>query len=269
MKAQVQKESQKRNMGKKLNRLLAQEPGKNPFALELGLKGKSNNEKADYVYNESDWELVEDPGQRPYYWNRVTHQTTYDDPAEFGVPKPPPPPPPKMLLAGLPGMVPPPPAAPAAAQVAEEQEEEEVPAPAKSSWVYVCRDEPNPYYWNMETNETSFEPPEAWDGTIYGEESSSNAQEGEAEAEAGTTSQIIWQEQLNENGEYVYYNTVDESYSTERPVGQVIIAVIGEDGSEVNWQEYYQDEEVAYMNLTTGEVVTYRPEGTTLILQSV
>jgi hypothetical protein len=278
-------------MSSKLNRLLAHEPGQNPFALELNLKGKAENIKGEYVNDASDWELIEDTGQRPYYYNRKTHLTTYDNPEEMN--KPPPPPPPRAALPGLGGVPPPPPRRPTflppigentVSNNNEREDEEEEPQQleqipeeesasaeysepsannnkASNGWVYVCHNEPTPYYWNMTTNETTFEAPAAWDGTIYGEDNTNNG--------GSSSSQIIWQEQINENGEVFYYNTSDGSQSSYKPAGQTVIAVLDDEGNETNWQEFDENGSMCYMNSVTGEVISEKPQnGTVLILQN-
>eukprot|EP01040_Poterioochromonas_malhamensis_P002733 gene2733-2910_t len=278
---QVTKNSQKQNLSRKLNRLLKEEPGHNPLALELNLKGKASNSKGEYVGNASDWEYVEDPGQRPYYWNRVTHETTYDPPDETGRPKPPPPPPPRMML---PGMQPPPPPRPPvvieevteeANEVTEDDTELEEPIPVpqkKSPWVYVVINEPNPYYWNPETNETSFQEPTGYEGAIFGQtDPQTSEQIHEEEHEGIESSQIIWQEQINEAGELIYVSAEDGSVLTERPEGQLVVVLLDEEGNEVHWQEYSEDGvNIQYIHAPSGEILNERPEGgTTLILQPV
>jgi hypothetical protein len=264
---QIQRESQKRIVSRKLNRALQEDSGKNPFALELSLKGKTHDQKSNYVNKVSDWEIVEDPGQRPYYWNRVTNETSYDAPVDQNHDRALPPPPPRMLPMANMTPLPIPERIEENADENEnenDQTEQQISESAPGKWYYVCENEPNPYYWNIETNETSFEIPEGYDGAIY----STDAVGESATEEESFSSQIIWQEQVNEDGEYYYLNTSDGSVSYVKPIGQLYIAVVDEEGNEFNWQEINDGENLYYYNVTTGESVYEPPAGTTLIVQT-
>lgn len=272
----MKKESQKRNFGRKLNKLLNEDPDKNPLAAEIGLRGKAGNQNKAEATPE-DWELVEEPGQRPYYWNKVTNETTYDNPIETNF-KPPPPPPP-MRLPGM--MQPPPPATPKVVveptevyQINEAPEESQPEPPFEpetvgdENWVYVCENEPNPYYWNIVTNETSFTVPSGFTGKIYSTNTNSNTENSLSENnQAGDT--LIYQETLNENGEVIYVNSVDGSVIEYRPEGQLIVVQIDETGQEINWAEYYDEEGIPYYyNTASEEMIREKPIGSIMIVTS-
>ena len=275
----------KRNFTRKLDKALSTAtPGTNVLTLELGMRGKVTNNVINDIPSTGpcNWVMITDPGQAPYYFNKVTGESTYERPEEFNRVLPPPPPPPPQKLPGM--APPPPPPKPADQQPVvpaepepelephyepeqqpehEQAQEYQETSTQPKGWVYVCINEPNPYYWNISTNETSFEQPEDFDGTIYNEDLSNTSY-----TESNDYSSVItWQELYTENGEVYYSNLVDGSVSYERPMGTTFIQVIAEDGTQVDWQ-YCADEEGNgyYHNLVSNETTIEPPMGTTLIV---
>eukprot|EP01039_Chlorochromonas_danica_P000037 gene37-40_t len=291
MKAQIQKESASRRFGKQLTR-----------QLEAGPKQVLASAKVE----EGGGEGVGGSGSMGEGWKPPP-----PPPVRLVMPNRPPPPPPPALLAptwSAPPPPPPPRGPPAPSStvdhppeessgndqlldeleqdaVAVEAVEDVVEAAAETveptttqqttasftGWVYVYENETSPYYWNMHTNDTTFEPPSQWHGELYingvvvpPKQSDSFA---EAELESGQT--ILWQEAFTESGEVYYLNTQDGSTSWERPPGDVYI--VANDGDvEENWQEYRSEQGPPYyVSLSTGAASATKPVGTTIISQSL
>lgn len=286
MKLSVQKASKQRKFGRELNKLLKNQPSdKSPLATELQLKsiygegGAINQDIGQGKMRRSSlssvWEKVEQQGGCPYYWNRVTNETTYDPPPleeDALAPPPPPPPPPKYQLPGLGTGV----RGSDSQSVeleAEEAEAHEATATtvetaasfgadedgdgdgeSRNCWKLVRESEELEYYWNTHTNETSYSLPEGVSYTEYSEtaqgeividgggEIGSESESHEAGAAltaslGGKSPTSMWQEIATPDGEVVYMNLVNGDSLTERPAGVTII-VTGEEGEEeVHWQE--------------------------------
>jgi hypothetical protein len=286
MKLSIQKASKQRKFGRELNKLLHNQPeGNNSIATELHLKGKhgdggamdtsSKNAGIRPSSIDSVWEIVEQVGGKPYYWNRITNETSYDPPSSVALsPPPPPPPPPKYQL---PGLLPPEPRSEiledTAVCIAEENQTEtavsgydvsydvsnnatDEEAVAAASWTLVQEEDQAAYYWNTVTNETTFELPEGIVYTNY--EGRMNTEEppdattyttATAEEDPNSASEAeapLWQEFTSPNGELMYMNLTNGNSQVEKPAGTTII-VSEEEGADgpVHWQEciYYDNEQ--------------------------
>lgn len=272
---QVKKNSEKRNFGRKLNRVLKEDPNKNPLATELGLRGRAGNETR---YGDADY-YEEEEGEE-------------DDSAPRAPTFKPPPPPPKKLV-GMGGPPPPPPPPPPTKSSSGGPPPPPPPPPPKkepSPWYYVCENEPVPYYWNTVTNETTMECPPEYDGQIYsaaiysvplategseatGYEETTSSYEGAAADTAAT--QVYWFEYYTEDSGEVYYqsNGDDAAVVYERPTGDVYIVCQNEEtGAEDHWLEQYDADSntVQYVNYATGEATGDRPiNGTVMIIQTL
>jgi len=307
VKLSIQKASKQRKFGRELNKVLKQQPGANPFATELRLKGKtseddsSNGSALRRSSMGSVWEIVEQIGGRPYYWNRVTNETTYDPPSMIGDIPLPPPPPPKYLLPGITSVQSLHPTAETTeefvthttydyASHTTEAEEDVLPTPT-SSWVLV--QEPNPYYWNTETNETTFELPlgveitpyiaptvtdsDYYEGEIVSQQEDQQYSDGNEEVISVESSQM-WQEITSPSGETVYLSLVNGDSRVDKPEGVTII-ITDDDGvdggGESHWQECIGEDEDGgglyyyYQNMATGEMRADRPVGLAMIAESV
>lgn len=272
---QVKKNSQKKNFGNKLNRLLKEDPTKNPLAMELGLRGRAGNETRF--------------GDEDYYEEGEDNEDNGPSQPTF---KPPPPPP--KRLPGMGGPPPPPPPPPKSGDSAPPPPP---PPPKKkepSPWYYVCENEPVPYYWNTATNETTLQCPPEYDGQIYSaaiysvpkdapqeeedayqqtttDESANNQQEPEEEQQA---TQVYWFEYTADDTGEVYYqsNTEEPVVVYERPEGDVYIICENEEtAQEEHWMEAWDEDNNAmtYRNYTTGDVVFDRPIGSVMIIQTL
>jgi hypothetical protein len=297
VKAAVHKASDQRKFGRQLNNALKNEPGKNAFALELGMKNRLGNDGA-HSHESSPWELVTQAGEQPYYWNKVTNETTFDKPDDLNASAPPPPPPPPRRLPGMqpppplqpnqvvrppppqPQFTPPPPKfvpPPPAGAVVPEPE----PEPVRSDWVYVFENEPSPYYWNTETDETTFDRPDAYIAPwTAGAESTATEQEDEEEsAPSDLDLSLMWQEvEEPSSGETQYVNMASGEVRKEQPNGTLVLVVVNSAGEEDNWQVcVYEGEEdsehdagdfgtIYYQNMRTGELSDDRPDGGTVMI---
>lgn len=255
---QVKQNSQKRNFGRKLNRLLKDDPNQNPLALELGLRGRAGNETryGDEDYYDEDNEEADG----------ITAQLNFKPPPPppkklvgMGAPPPPPPPPPKSGGSGLPPPPPPPP--------------KKEPSP----WYYVCENEPVPYYWNTATNETTMECPAEYDGQIYSATIYSVPKEevtSEYTYENAPAQQMFWFQYVAEDSGEIYYqsNTEEATVIFEQPEGEVYIVCQNEEtGQEDHWLEQFNEETGCnqYTHYSSGEVVMERPIGSLMIVQTV
>lgn len=260
IKQTVQKASKERKFKRQLNKALESNPDQNTVALELGLKNKIIHgfvpDAPEYdpmnTYIDKNWEIVHQEGGPPYYWNRKTNETTYDPPTVNMDINTPPPPPPRHLPGLGSGPV------------------------KKSPWVYVYENEETPYFWNTETNDTTFDQPEDY----VEEHAAESAVECAEEATGESSATVMWQESIDENGEYSYFNIHTGETVLERPNGTLIIVLQNENGEEENWHEkvYEGGDEtpedelslqqendaigmVFYQNILTGEIKVDKPEG--------
>lgn len=264
IKASISKESSKRRFAKELTKTMNHEPGANPFAAEMHLRAKhnmhggaGNDEEHSHEHVSCDWELVPQEGGPPYYWNKLTGETTYEKPEVMtGLAFKPPPPPPPMRLVGI--DKPPPPADTDVTYNTAETAYSGGGEDSSGAWTYVYENEPNPYYWNTVTNETTFDRPAEYVDPNTGDSSSS----GEADL-------VYWQEIVDDNsGELSYVSLTDGSSRADRPLhGVVMIVVTDDEGEEVHWQECVSDNDgsIYYKNPTTGEETAERPDGMSLI----
>jgi hypothetical protein len=144
-------------------------------------------------------------------------------------------------------------------EVVEAAVAEDVPVVSESKWYYV--EDPNtPYYWNIETNETTLEAPPEYDGKIYG---------ADGQAETTATNSVSWQEEYDENGEVFYRNLANENeFTRERPEGGVVyVNTVDEEGNTSSWQEYYDESgQPYYFNAVTQESTYDKPVGTTILV---
>jgi hypothetical protein len=304
-----------------LNKVLQSQPeGSNSIAAELHLKGKHGDGGAVDTSSrngggiqrssvDSMWDIVEQVGGKPYYWNRVTNETTYEPPTGIALSTPPPPPPPPKYQ--LPGLLPPQPHSEIVEDTPEDDQIEatvsgfdvgydesnnatDEEAAAASSWTLVQEADQAAYYWNTVTNETLFELPEGIPFTIYEgltntEEEPSQATDTIATAEGdpdlitsnSASEAPLWQEITSPSGEVMYMNLSNGTSQVEKPVGTTII-VCEEDGVDgpVHWQEcLYCDNEqdgegdggyyYYYQNISTGENRSDRPVGLVMIAEIV
>lgn len=282
IKAQIRKESGSRRFGKELNKLLQAQPSKNPLALEFKLKNKNNEDGAEYgtediVAEEYQEQLV------PVGIPRVSRRASV----------PPPPPPPKKVdledstittnmkdlsvqSTGEVVMKPPPPGAvPPPHNITEElstttEATTVTSVPFSSPWTYVFEGEEFPYYWNIETNETTFETPDGYTGAKYSAQEWITTTDGEETA--FTITADMWQEVIIDgSSDTNYVNMVTGATRSDRPHGTVyIISTPADSGleQEETWQEYLaEDGYTYYYNNNTGESVYDRPKGLSTIYE--
>lgn len=270
IKQKIQKESQERKFERKLNKVLSTNPDKNPLATELAMRGKA-----------VEVEKVAQSG--------ITESDSANKP-------PPPPPPPQRVKV----MIKPEEneiqqnESPSTNETTENESSKASSAYVFSGWVYVFENEVTPYYWNVNTNETSFYAPKEYKGELYtsngivypentnGGENTSEASEVTAANDLGDESAsnqqvVLWREVSNEEtGEIYYVNTADESLVViDRPLGDVFITsmkVINEETGETaeeNWQEFVNEDTVMYRSLLTDEIVAEKPIGITIVAQTI
>ena len=183
----------------------------------------------------ANWQVVEDDGNgNPYYWNKVTDDTSYDMPS---------------CLEG--------------AGVFGGGVEDD---PAK--WEVVEDDgNGNPYYWNRVTNDTSYEKPWCLGGG--GDQAVKEGQPAPAgdaapapatEAAAEPRQQTVWT-QLDDTEGTPYYQCAETGAERgDKPVGQPIIAL--EDGNV-----FSPAEGGGWVNSETGEMAEGTPDGVLMIVE--
>jgi hypothetical protein len=172
VKASVQKEAASRKFNRLLTKQLASPDSKNPLSTEMNLKNQINN-KTPYDYDpnlasnkpsgKSDWEFVDQGSAGPsYYWNRVTNETTFDRPSVLDnqsdvPPPPPPPPPPRRQLPGMDSSKPP--SAPTPQETNPTGPTNTADSDDPTNWELVTNQPGGDYYWNIATNECTYEMP--------------------------------------------------------------------------------------------------------------
>jgi hypothetical protein len=149
-------------------------------------------------------------------------------------------------------------------------------------WVYVDDNKEPAYFWNMITNETTYEQPEDFDGLVYSEEVLKAFQKqyidimGIEEGNKTLGNAILpnvsemWQVGMTEDKEtYYYYNMQTEETTYERPSGTLFISCIDENNNEYHWQECYDEEgNPYYYNMSSEESQWDLPSGTMYIIVS-
>jgi hypothetical protein len=226
VKANVQKDAASRKFNRLLSKQLASPDAKDPVATEINLRNQVNkktpygsdpNSTSANLSEKLNWEFVDQGTSGPsYYWNRTTNETTFDRPAEMdhgpNAPPPPPPPPPRRQLPGMQAVPetlvePPTPAA-----ELNKSDSEDV-----SNWELVTTQPGGDYYWNIVTNECTYEMPACIAqlmGTFSSEESTV-VQESVADSNA-----TKWEAKWDEAYQAFYYLNVESGESTwEKPPG--------------------------------------------------
>ncbi len=244
---QIQKESSDRKFCQKLDKLLLVGP-KTPIS-----GGERNEHETD----------------------RGNQPSPFASPVRLPI-VPPPPPLPKPASNSQSPSAPQPPSAQYEPEVVLEPKpkpEPEPDIPAFSGWVYVFENELSPYYWNMNTNTTSFTKPPDYTGELYINDAVVRPQESEGVVVHDQQPVVIvWQALVRDDGELYYLNIAECSISTDRPIGDVFIVTQGVEGDEETWQECVTEDNgvdsVCYINLATDEATTMRPAGITIIVQS-
>jgi hypothetical protein len=232
VKASVQKDAASRKFNRLLSKQLASPDAKNPVSTEINLRNQLNN-KTPYDSDpnfassnpsqSSSWEFVDQGSSGPsYYWNRTTNETTFDRPAELdngpgAPPPPPPPPPPRRQLPGMQTVIetessdapPPPPPPPPASELNKDDSED------ASNWELVTTQPGGDYYWNVVTNECTYEMP-ACIAQLLG--TVSEATETGAASEPHSSSK--WEARWDESYQAYYYLNVESGESSwEKPPG--------------------------------------------------
>jgi hypothetical protein len=146
---------------------------------------------------------------------------------------------------------------------------------ASAKWVYVHENEPTPYFWNTESGHATYDVAETdLDPALY-----TVGEAGEAPAAAAVCE--WWQESFISEGIWQYTNLTTGATIDYRPDGSVV--VVAEDaatGETVNWQEYTHNGDTVtlenglvlatgclyYQNSTTSEVLLERPWGNVMIV---
>lgn len=194
---------------------MANPDSKSPVATEINLRNQVNN-KTPYDYDQSlassasdpsAWQFVDQGSAGPsYYWNRVTNQSSFDRPPELdyqqNAPPPPPPPPPRRQL---PGMEAPQQVEPASngSDVATTLASED-----PSNWELVSNQPGGDYYWNVVTNECTYEMP-ACIAQLLSEYSENTAE---------TASTLKWEARWDETYQAYYYLNLESGECTwEKP----------------------------------------------------
>jgi hypothetical protein len=148
-------------------------------------------------------------------------------------------------------------------------------AMTSAKWVYVHENEPTPYFWNTHSGETTYDVAETdLDPALY-----TVGEAGEKAAAAAVCE--WWQESFISEGIWQYTNLTTGATIDYRPDGSVVVVAEDETtGETINWQEYSHNGEtvtlenglvlatgsVYYQNSATNEVLLERPWGNVMII---
>ncbi len=150
-------------------------------------------------------------------------------------------------------------------------------------WVYVDDGKESAYYWNMITNETTYDQPSDFDGLVYSEDvlrafqkqyqeiMGKDINSGESSVGNAILPNVseMWQVGLDDEENYYYYNMQTEETTYDRPGGTLFISCIDENKQECHWQESYDEEgNPYYYNMWSGESQWDMPTGTMYIILS-
>lgn len=303
IKADISKAAEKRKFNKALGKALqsASTSGVNPFAVELALRNKLENEEENHEFSgterklkDSCWEEV-DQGRDlpPYYWNRLTGEVSYEPPNtdEHGNDER------KAVLKMLdsttetlqfsdiksastspqisppiapPRPPPPPPPRPSSTSFPSSSSDTQI-TNLHYKWQKVPGENGGmDYFWNPETGEVQWDAPDDF-VILSSPDSLAIPCEDPADYTPPITNptSVLWAEVIDEcTGEVVYQNLASpEITRSERPTGQVLI-VSEEEGIEIHYREESEGDNLWYIKLTTGERFDVRPMGTTVIAES-
>lgn len=240
----INKESQKRRFGNELNRTLQAQPGKSSVFLELMLKNKYAG-----IIEEKE---PDQPSQ--------SNETIDNSLRTFNLP-------PQQLLAipaGLKLRAAPVPRRESIIAIQKmDKAVKDVVGIERSPWYYVVEGEETPYFWNVLTNETTFDRPDNYiEGNVYKAPPDSTTVSATTTNSDVSTDAVLWQEETEDNGEISYLNLSTGVSRQDRPVGPAVVVVQTEEGGEEDWQVMDASSgSVYYRNSHTGEERADRPLG--------